>query len=607
MKPIIREYLASLREREELDAILPELLSALGYTVYSRPSRGTRQYGVDVAALSPVRNGEQRVCLFSVKRGDLTRAEWDGGAIQALRPSLNEIIDSYIPTRIPPEYKGLKITICLCFGGDISEHVRQEVTGYTNAHTTETLAFEEWNGDRMAGYLVDGVLSEDLAPAAARAHLRKAVALLDEPDAAYLHFRRLVDTLLRQPRPDLPAKILALRQLYLCSWVVFVWARDLGNLEAAYRIGELSLLASWELAKTDYADPSSRAEIEAVRDTFNGALQLYLTISEAYLDKFRPFVGLPDALSLAVHSQSPLDVNLKLFDLLGRFAIFGIWERWAERLATTVGDGEAEDRADAGGGVGGDATEIATGPIAVSSAARLTRDALALAAHNGALGLPLADHCATDVGLLLVGWMSSGLGPDEIEPWLDDAVGRLDYAVRTRSRYPSVARDYRELMAERRDRSDDAFKAATAASTFLPLLAVWTSAIGLDRLTTMLSLLVGDQLAHCNLQLWSPAADSEAHLYVNDTSHGRALSGLRLEPSGRRLIASLAEMVGQGAPYTALSAVTCGLEPLILVACRHWRLPVPVDVYIDAAAQAMAASPAQIDKAVEPDPRAAGR
>ena len=49
MKPVIREYLASLRERGELDAILPDLLSELGYTVISRPSRGTRQFGVDVA------------------------------------------------------------------------------------------------------------------------------------------------------------------------------------------------------------------------------------------------------------------------------------------------------------------------------------------------------------------------------------------------------------------------------------------------------------------------------------------------------------------------------------------------------------------------------
>ncbi|AUW58187.1 hypothetical protein C1T17_08795 [Sphingobium sp. SCG-1] len=67
MKLVIREYLASLKERDELDAVLPDLLTELGFTVYSRPARGTRQYGVDVAAVGPGQDGIRRVHLFSVK------------------------------------------------------------------------------------------------------------------------------------------------------------------------------------------------------------------------------------------------------------------------------------------------------------------------------------------------------------------------------------------------------------------------------------------------------------------------------------------------------------------------------------------------------------
>ena len=51
MKLILKEYLANLRERDELDAILPDLLSELGFTVLSTPARGTKQHGVDVAAV----------------------------------------------------------------------------------------------------------------------------------------------------------------------------------------------------------------------------------------------------------------------------------------------------------------------------------------------------------------------------------------------------------------------------------------------------------------------------------------------------------------------------------------------------------------------------
>ena len=70
MKLLFRNYLGSLREREELDAILPDLLSELGYTVYSRPQRGTAQAGVDIAAVGKDDDGERKLFLFSVKQGD---------------------------------------------------------------------------------------------------------------------------------------------------------------------------------------------------------------------------------------------------------------------------------------------------------------------------------------------------------------------------------------------------------------------------------------------------------------------------------------------------------------------------------------------------------
>ena len=38
MKLIFVEYLASLRERGELDVIMPDLLSEVGFSVISRPA-----------------------------------------------------------------------------------------------------------------------------------------------------------------------------------------------------------------------------------------------------------------------------------------------------------------------------------------------------------------------------------------------------------------------------------------------------------------------------------------------------------------------------------------------------------------------------------------
>jgi hypothetical protein len=249
MKLLFRSYLASLRERDELDAILPDLLSELGFTVYSRPQRGTAQAGVDIAAVGIDEDGERKVFLFSVKQGDLTRQSWNDGP-QALRPSLDEIQDSYIPTRIPKRYQNLKIVICLVFGGDMQEQVRTAVTGYKKKHTTDAISFDEWNGDKLAGLLMRGILREQIMPKRLRSHFQKAVALVDEPDISYAHFERLTGELCKHAQDD-KSRMRVARQLYIATWVLFVWARDIENLEAPYQASELLLLHIWAPRKID--------------------------------------------------------------------------------------------------------------------------------------------------------------------------------------------------------------------------------------------------------------------------------------------------------------------------------------------------------------------
>lgn len=90
MKLLLKDYLASLRERDELDAVVPDLLSEMGFHVYSRPSIGTRQYGVDMAAVGSDDDGVVKVFLFSIKAGNLTRTDWNS-TLQSLRPSLDKI------------------------------------------------------------------------------------------------------------------------------------------------------------------------------------------------------------------------------------------------------------------------------------------------------------------------------------------------------------------------------------------------------------------------------------------------------------------------------------------------------------------------------------
>jgi hypothetical protein len=486
MKLLLRSYLASLRERDELDAILPDLLSELGFTVYSRPKRGTAQAGVDVAAVGKDETGERKLYLFSVKQGDLTRQSWDGATPQALRPSLNEILDNYIPNKVPRNYQGLKIVICLVFGGDMQEQVRAAVNGYLKKHTTEKISFEEWNGDKLAGLLLQGILREEIMPKPLRSHFQKAVALVDEPEIAYQHFARLVRELCTgttEPK----AVVRTARQLYIALWVLFVWARDIDNVEAPYRASELVLLNIWNLLRPFVGKKSSAAG-KAIDTVLAYSIELHITIASGFLErKILPHIAAQDAIAMAVQTRSAVDVNLKLFDVLGRIALTGLWAHWLIKRDLD------EKRAVI-------AQNQLTGWVAMG---------YQLINSNGALFLPLSDEQAIEIALFLVfvgtingSWADAGV-------WLHEMTERLAFSVKTHGHYPCVFTEYRDLIAHPRERTDEYREEATSGSILIPLLAPFLFALedwpSLERLAG----LKANELQHCTLQLWLPDMSTE--------------------------------------------------------------------------------------------------
>ncbi|MFN4281593.1 MAG: chemotaxis protein [Alphaproteobacteria bacterium] len=558
MKLLFRNYLSSLKERDELDAILPDLLSELGFTVYSRPQRGTSQAGVDIAAVGKDEDGEQKVFLFSIKQGDLTRYSWDNDSPQAMRPSLNEILDNYIPHRIPKRYKKLKIVICLVFGGDMHEQLRSTVNGYIEKNSTDRISFDEWNGDKLAGLLLQGILREEIMPKELRSHLQKAVAMVDEPDVAYQHFSYLVRQLCQKAKNG-PARIRVARQIYIALWVLFVWARDIDNLEAPYQASELTLLYVWELLRP-HIGAKSLAINKALTSVLNHTIALHLIIATDFLNrKILPHAAVPDAISMAVHSRTPIDVNIKLFDILGRIALTGLWQLWQVRR-------ETED---------------------VQTKVRLQLSELSalgfkLISNNSALFLPARDQQAIEIALFLLFVARVGGNADDAHAWLLEITRRLRLSVISHGQYPNIFSNYHELIAHPRAQTDEYRREATAGSILIPLLAAFLSAFGNKEALQILTDLKAEDLAHCTLQWWIPDRTSEDSLYIGRRNHGVAICDLPLSSAGNDLIDTLQTACKKlKAEFASLSAINTECWLVVLTACRHYRLPIPPQFWLE--------------------------
>ena len=553
MKLIIKQYLASLRERNELDALLPGLLSQMGLNVFSKPGRGTRQDGVDVAAVGTLNGEPEKVYLFSIKAGDLTRSSWDSDSLQSLRPSLNEIKDSYIPNRLPKEHKDKRIVICLCFGGDIQEQVRPSVEGYIGQNSTNRITYEEWNGDKLADLIQESFLREDLLPDNSRPILRKALALLDEPEASFGYYTQLATALFSIAEKERSKKLSSLRQMSICLWILFAWARDNGNLEAAYLSAERTLLFAWGLAKNEFG--KNNKVTKGIHEAFQSVLGAYFQIADEYINgKILPHVTVLDGLSTAVRPSSSMDVNLKLFDLLGRLAMYGLWTTWS----ATISDNEEYKE-----------------KLVLQS--RYISDAVkSLISNNPALSLPIKDDQAIDIFLAILQMAMSGSGESDMKLWLSEIIERARFAYEGNGSYPCAIRNYAELLDHPLRGDEEYRKEVTEGSILYPTIALWAAILGDSKVYEKITNFKDECLLHCNFQLWYPDETTEDNIYTNKDVHGAAFSHVPIDQSPDVFLKVIREECEQTQYFENLSAMKKGVWPLILLACRHYRIPVPV-------------------------------
>lgn len=585
MRLIIREYLGLLRERGELDAILPDLLTEMGFTVFSRPSIGPRQHGVDIAAIGVDTDGKRKVFLFSVKAGNLTRSHWNVGE-QALKPSLDEILHVYIRTRLPVEYAKLPIVICLTFGGSIQESVRSDVEGYIDLNKSERVEFRQWDGDFLAKLIDEGPYGDSLLGRGIRGDLRKAAATVEEPDLAFAHFQQLVRRL-TDPRPGLASERLSrVRQMMLSLWVMFAWGREAGNVEAPYRASELALLTAWDVLKEEVGGRGKATESAGL--LINELVKLHHNIfDEIYAGQVLPHAGRLHAISMAVGSSNPLDVNLKLFETVGRIALRGLWLVWHANDAAPapmhVEDGALAEQIDA-----------------------LASSIVALVRNNPALLAPITDHQAVDIMLAVTFLVTRPRFRATVDQWLDGLLARSIFAYKSHGRYPTKYAGYWQLANHPADASDAYRTEATNAFTLYPQIALWAEVLGRADLVEALARWKADELPHSTFQLFYLDHDSEGRLYRGGEWHGAAVTGLPIAVGEEGLLAFVRRENDILTAYNELSAVKLGHWPIVLTACRYHRLPLPPQIWrflFDRVAEAAVADEVTGEEVGRPAPR----
>lgn len=411
------------------------------------------------------------------------------------------------------------------------------------------------------------MLQQQLVDERLRSSFQKSVAMIDEPDIAYQHFCNLAKGLLGGEDLKPQSRLTSVRQVYICLWVLFVWARAAGNLEAPYRASERVILLAWEHIKVHIDAKQQKKIADDMGGTFAALVDLHFQIWDEFLGKkVLPYVHVRHGISAAVNTSTSVDISLKLFETLGRIAQRGLWLLWQ-----ISGDDTVPQRC-----LKTEACDLSK----FDEASKLASQISHLISNNPSLLSPIADEQSIDIGVALTFLAMM----EKWQPFAVDYCGHLlenyRFTYWTHGGYPTIDASYRNLISHPRESTETYREGQTKGSTLIPLLMAWATSRGETKRTREFAAFAKESLKHCTMQAWLPGGNSEEMLYRGISGHGLALTDIPVTADGAAAIKMLNSEVSRDGHLMTLSAVKHGHWPILVMACRHYRLPLPPHLWL---------------------------
>lgn len=336
MRFILSEYITLLKEDGELDTLITDLLMAMKITPISKPNRG-RQHGVDIAAVGiDPEDAKKKVFLIVVKQKNLTRSSWNK-EVNSVRPSLDEVIDVYIPTMLDRRYKKLPIKIVVATNGEMNPNVRINWKNYVDKNSKKKRKYVFWGTGTLVDLLDTHLATEKLFPTEYQSLLRKTLAFLDLPDYNLSHYYELLQKILNVGEKQRQRILKRKRLVRLCLGIVFKWSQDIDNLKPALIASERTLLLSWH-----WIQKHKHFEKSYVQQEFYHLYELKRRIGIEFYNKVHQHYKARH--SLYRYSKNYIEYSLNSWEQLGILASIGLTEMQHFTFVASIGPPEFAEK-----------------------------------------------------------------------------------------------------------------------------------------------------------------------------------------------------------------------------------------------------------------------
>lgn len=549
MKLVIKDYLLQLKESKELDALLPDLLLEMNIIPISKPLKGNRQNGVDIAALKQEENGVKTLYLFVIKSGHLGRNDWDGSGPQAIRPSLDDIKDTYLK-QLHEDYKKLPKKIILVTSGDIRQDTLPSWQGYVDRNKEDNLGYDFWNGDYLATKIEELLLNERILPDEMRAHLIKTLVFLNDSDYSLSDFYKLLNKhflnceLTDNKNKNSELLLKKFRLINLILNIIYRWSQTNENIKPALIAAERSMLTCWEMLRSkDFLnDKKLMCKLNEIYDT-------WFNISEEYFYIIQPLTNIEDGLCTYANDFSLQSLNL--FEILGFISLYGLSYLYKIKPCHNKND--------------------------ITHLLLIKNTICNILKNNKGLYSPVYDNHIIEISLTLL-FLSQIEDYESIQNWIVNLATYISFSYINQSKYFPIDSESLENLILLNIKHEINKEEFFTISTLLPTLMEWSCVLNLPiaykDLKEKFSLEI---FKDCDFQIWYPDKNTENYMYkfpYETLETGITENSLKKDmemDDMKKRIQSIKTKVGQPEDF---SSIVYNFEILSFMASRHFRIPV---------------------------------
>lgn len=287
---ILREYIESLKEDNELDYIFPILLQAMGFRIVSTPrnSKGQPQHGKDIVAIGYDTNNIIYRWYFELKGNgakDITTTNFY--AEDGVRDSLLEAKDVAYDCQSIPKFDELPVKIVFVHNGILQANAEPAFNGFIKNNYSD-VNFERWDIERLTLLFSEHLFEECIfADDVCYTLFKKVLVMLDAPGWNTNDIDRIIDIFLtRCPISKTPNKRIVNKTfagLNLILAIIFKNCEECGNLLPAKWSSDRIILKTWSWILQN--------KVENRKIYYNNFMKIYdlhITIYDSYIQKLLP-------------------------------------------------------------------------------------------------------------------------------------------------------------------------------------------------------------------------------------------------------------------------------------------------------------------------------